>query len=228
MFAQKSGFDGIELAINQNFDTQNPAYLKTLEKRYKMPIKAFSIGRKQEENLFEIFQSVVKEFPETTINLYSSEILSFKYKNWLEKIVPRLAKKYHLQFNRKNAPFKLVMGILPSRSENSLYALREAGKVCLDLSALWSSREEIMRTIDFLGEKLRHVYLSNVYHNISYFPPQQGVLPLESFLTKLQQNKFPGSFTIKISPKNLREGDDTKVESILTDAQEFWAKYFKS
>jgi sugar phosphate isomerase/epimerase len=225
--AKKAGFDGLEIAIGENLDTQNVKYLKKLEKRHKIRIKAFTLTSKKEEDFIKIFQNVVKKFPETSINLNSAEVLSFKYKNWITKIAPALAKKYNLEFNRKNSVFKTFFGIFPSRSENSLYSLRDAGKVCLDLSALWASKEEIMRSLQFLGKDLQHIYLSNVNKSTLYYPPQTGILPIESFLTRLKQNNFEGDFTIKITPKLCREGQDEKVIEILVESRKFFEKYFK-
>jgi len=225
-FAKKSGYDGVEIVVNSNFDTQNPDYLKILEKRYEIPIRAFALSQKNEENFTKPLEKLVHAFPGSTLNLNSAQTLSFKYRNWLKKEIPRLAQKFHLQICRKNAPFKLLMGIVPSRGENSLLALREKGSVCLDLSALWISREEIMRTIPFFGDSLKHVYLSNVSKGRPYTFPDSGVLPIESFLTRLGQRQFSGDFTMKISPKHLPGGDDEKIVQLLTQSREFFEKYF--
>jgi sugar phosphate isomerase/epimerase len=225
-FAQKVGFDGVEIGINENFDSQNPTYLKTLEKRYSIPVKAFSLPHKREEYFIEAFENTVKEFPKTHLNLASPQSFSFKYKRWIENIVPKFCKKYDLKLNRRNAPFQLFLGMIPERSENSLFSLREKGSVCLDLSALWASKQEIMRSIGFLNDKMQFVYLSNVNRNTPYAPLPTGILPLESFLTKLAQNRYQGHFSLKINPKELHEGDDKKVLKILTESKEFFDTYF--
>ena len=226
-FTKKAGYDGVEIVVCDNYDTQNPKYLKDLEKRFKLPIRSFSLPKKNEEKYIEAFQEVVKEFRDVDINLSSPEILSFKYKKWIAKVVPRLSREYGLLFQRKNSPFRLFLGILPSRTENSLFSLREAGNVCLDVSALWESKEEIMRTISFLGKHLRHIYLSNVFKNVPYSLPQNGVLPLESFLTRLAQNKYAGDFTMRISPKRLSSDNEEKLIEELVGARKFFEKYFK-
>lgn len=225
-FAQKVGFDGVEISVNENFDTQNAEYLKKLEKRYNMPIRAFSLPHKKEENFIEAFENVVKEFPKAHLNLASPQSFSFKYKRWIENMVPKLCKKYDLKLNRRNAPFQLIFGMIPERTENSLFSLREKGSVCLDLSALWASKQEIMRSIGFLNEKMRFVYLSNVNRNVPYAPLPVGVLPLESFLTKLAQNRYQGHFSLKINPRELHEGDDEKVIEVLKESKEFFDEYY--
>ncbi|MCK5461204.1 sugar phosphate isomerase/epimerase [Candidatus Gracilibacteria bacterium] len=225
-FTKSAGYDGIEIGVSLNFDTQNPKYLKKLSDRYDLPIKAFSLSEKHEESLTQAFQKTVREFPETIITLNPPQVLSFEYKKWLNKIVPKLAQKYDLIFCRKNVPSKSVMGFLPARSDNSIYVLKEKGYVALDLTALASSNEDIMHSIRVLGNHLKHVYLSNVARNELYSLPQSGILPIESFLTKLAQKKYRGTFSVKVSPKQLLEGEEDKVVEKMIEVRKFYEKYF--
>lgn len=226
-FAKKAEFDGVEITVNQNYDTQDPVYLKKLSEEYNMPIRAFSLPLKNPDKYLKSFQDVVKHFPDTYLNLESPELFSYKYKHWVKNILPKLCKKYDLHFNRQNSEFKLLLGIIPTRVENSLYALKEAGHVSLDLSALWSSKEDVMRAIKFLGNRLRHVYLSNVHNGKGYAPLQKGMLPVESFLSKLAKNKYQYDFTLKIAPNQLKEGDEEAMMEILEDSLKVYKKYFK-
>ncbi len=226
-FAKKAGFDGVEIAITDNFDTQNVEYLKRLEGRYGVPIKSFSMPQNLEEKVFEAFQKTVKEFPNTILNLSMPQSFAFRYKKWMENVVPKLAAKYDLKVNYRNVIFQMSFGIIPDRIGNSLYTLRETGRICLDLSALWSSKQEIMRTIDFLGESLKSVYLSNVHKSVPYSRLETGVLPIESFLTKLSKQQFQGHFILKLSPKSLHEGEDENLLQALKESKEFFEKYFE-
>ncbi len=225
-FAKKANFDGIEVAVSDNLDTQNPEYLKRLSERTGMPIKAFSLDPKGENDRKEAFQHTVREFPGSTINLSPPKTLAFEYKKWLTELVPRLAQKYDLTLCRKNVPAKNMLGVIPERSDNSVYALKQAGDVCLDVTALAISNEEIMRTVSFLGDHLKHIYLSNVTKGIPYSLPQVGILPIESFLTKLAQIRYKKDFTLKVHPKVLSEGDDEKMLTKLIETREFYEKYF--
>lgn len=225
-FAKKTGFDGLEIQVNDDFDSQNPIYLKLLEKRHDIRIKAFCLPTKASKEVLKGFQDTVKEFPNSTLNLVPSQSFSFTYKKWLEIIAPKLAQKYDLHINFRNLPLNLILGMIPSNSENSLHALREQGTVCLDVSAVWSSKQDLMRTIPFLGDRLKCVYLSNVYRNVPYGVLDNGVLPLESFLTKLKQRNYNGDFVLRLSPKALHEGDDDRLCDVLTDSKSFIDQYF--
>lgn len=226
-FAKEAQYNGIEVTVTADrIDTQNPTYLKELESRFELPIRAFSLDPKSEEKITEAFQHTVREFSESTMILNPPKMLSFSYKRWMNDIAIRLAQKYNLTLCRRNTPNKNLLGILPERSEGTLMTLKEAGNVCLDLTALAVSNEEIMHTIGFLGGSLRHVFLSNVRRGMPYALPQNGVLPVESFLTKLAQINYKGDFTLKVDPAQLQEGDDEKVQQHLIDCRKFYEKYF--
>lgn len=225
-FASELGFDGVEIMVCDDYDTQNPAYLKELQERYKIKIQAFSLPNRNAEAYIDAFEKVVAEFAGTMVNLASSEILSFNYKRWMEVSVPRFVKRHRLQLNRRNTPFRTIFGIFPSRTESSLHDLRKAGDVSLDLSALWKSNQEIMQAGGFLSEKMQHVYLSNVHHGVMYSPVSLGILPVESFLTKLARENYRGDFTFKFNPETIHAGDDERMIKSLKESKEFFEKYF--
>ena len=227
-FAQELGFEGVEIVVNQNFDTQNPGYLRVLEKRSGVKIKIFSLPSNDPLPYISAFEKIVAEFSGSTINMASPEMFSFGYKNWIENGLPRLVKRHRLIFNRRNMPFKTFLGVIPTRSEGSLYTLREKGDVSLDLPALWQSNEDIMRAASFLAEKMQHVYLGNVHHGKMYTPLPQGILPIESFLNKLARENYLGDFTLKFNPQSVHEGHDDKMLEVINESKQFFEKYFTS
>jgi len=226
-FAKELGVDGVEILINSNFDTQDPEYLKELEERFKMPIKAFTLPSKGADKFINSFERVVSHFEGATVNLASPEVLSFSYKKWMENSIPQLCKRFRLNLNRITMPTETIMGIIPARNEASLHMLRQKGNVAADLSALWKSNEDVMRVPDFLRDKMKLVYLSNVRNGSMYSSLPIGILPVESFLTKLARDDYRGDFILKISPRNLHEGDIEKMMDIVKESKEFFEKYFK-
>ncbi len=228
LFAKNLGVDGVEIVVNDDLDTQDPNYLKELEKKYKVPIKCFALPKRGADKFINAFEKVVAHFPGSTVNLVSPEVLSFAYKNWMTNTIPKICKRFRLNLNRITMPPDVFLGIFPTRTESSLHMLREKGNVCVDLSALWKSTEDIMRIPDFLKEKMRMIYLSNVQNNKVYSPLPIGILPVESFLTKLARDNFRGDFILKISPKNLHEGNWDKMMEIMQESKQFFEKYFRS
>lgn len=227
-FAKDLGFQAVEIQISSNFDTQNPKYLHELEERFGIKIAIISLPSTGAGDLVDAFERVVNEFPSVMVNVYSPEVFSSQYKNWMEKSLPQLCQRYRLQMNRVTAPFKTVLGIMPTRTEGSMHALREAGDVSVDLIALWKSNEDIMRVPGFLREKLRHIYLSNAQGGQGYTPLPHGVLPVESFLTKLARESYRGDFTLKIAPQHMHEGSDERMLEVIKESKEFFEKYFQA
>jgi len=225
--AREAGFTGVTVAINNCYDTQTPAYLRKLENRYKLKIRAFSIAAEQEEMLTKAYQTTVREFPGSHLILSPPKTFGGIYKKWLDEIVPRLAHKYDLVVCRRNVPPQNLAGIIPQRQKSSLGALKEEGDICLDTSAVAIASQEIMRAIPFLGKQLRHVYLSNFYQEIPYSIPDRGILPLENFLGKLKEVKWKGYITLRVDPQQLVEGDDEKILDGMKRSIAFYKTYFK-
>jgi sugar phosphate isomerase/epimerase len=226
-FAKKAGFDGLEIGVNHNLDTQDPDYLKTLQARYDFPIRAFSLSERL-EGQHENFQKVVRAFPGTTINVPPAATFDNNYKHWLEQVMPRLAKKYKLIACQRNVPEKTIFGFLPARRGSSLESLRSKGWVCLDLAALSQSNEAIIQSIGILGSRLKHVYLGNVSRGELYTLPQRGILPVESFLTKLATRDFSGDFTLRVQSFFLSEKEPELMLEKLKETREFFQKYYRS
>lgn len=227
-FAKELGFGGVEIQVSSNFDTQNPKYLHELEERFGVKVVIISLPSSGAENFIEPFERLVAEFPGVKVNLYSPEVFSSTYKSWIEKSLPQLSQRYRLPVCRVTAPFKTMLGILPSRTEGSLHALREAGDVSADLVSLWKSNEDVMRVPGFLRERMKHIYLANAQGGQGYVPLPHGVLPVESLLTKLARDNFGGDFTLKISPEHMHEGNDARMLEVLRDSKEFFDKYFRA
>ncbi len=224
--AKEAGFDGIEIGINQNVDTHNPAYLKKLEARYGLPIKAFSLLEAKDEALIKVYQGTVREFENCTLNLHNASAFAFKYQRWLKEIAPKLAKKYQHRLCFRNLPHESILGVIPKRRSNNLDALKNQGLVCLDLTALALSNNDIMQAITILKGKMKHVYLSNVYRRAPYSLPDRGVLPVESFLTKLAKLGYSSNFTVKVGGRTLQEGNEEMTIEKMKETVKFFNTYF--
>lgn len=227
-FAKDLGFQAVEIQISSNFDTQNPVYLKSLEERFGIKISIISLPSSGADAFINAFEQVVAEFPGVMVNVYSPEVFSARYKTWMQKSLPQLCQRYRLRMNRITAPFKTVFGVMPTRTEGSMHTLREAGDVSVDLIALWKSNEDVMRVSGFLREKMKHIYISNAQGGQGYTPLPHGVLPVESFLTKLAREDYRGDFTLKIAPQHMHEGNDARMMEIIKESKEFFEKYFRA
>jgi sugar phosphate isomerase/epimerase len=108
----------------------------------------------------------------------------------------------------------------------SMLDLKKFKHACLDTSRVAQRREDLIRTYKSLQKFLVHVHISNVRTGKYYAPMEKGILPIESFLTKLKQDGFPGTVSLKLNGKFLTVGEDDKVMKALEEEKLFYDTYF--
>jgi sugar phosphate isomerase/epimerase len=222
-----AGYDGIDLNIDpKNFDTQNLEYLKSLVEENQFPILALSTPITSSAKKIEQAVEMAKALDVKIVIVQAPKIFDFKYIQWLKNEIPKIRQRESISIALENAPSQTILGIIPEHAMNNLVDLKNFKHVCLDTTRIASKKEDLIRVYKTLKKYLVHVHLSNVKSGVPYSPPQHGVLPIESFLTKLKQDGFPGTISIKVNPKFLNVGDDKKVLKTLAEFKEFYDTYF--
>jgi len=154
------------------------------------------------------------------------KLLKVKFVNWLKKEVPKLRKKENISIALENAPAGTFLGFLPEHAMSGLVELKKFKHACIDTSRAAQKKEDLIRLYKILKQYIVEIHISNIYRNKPYYPPYKGVLPLESLLTKLKQNNFPGIISVKVAPKYMNAGDDELVLDELTKCRDFYLEYF--
>jgi len=228
-FAKAAGYDGIEIGVEKsNYDTQNAEYIKKLSEEYSLPILALHSptngSAKSVEHVVEM--AVYLNCPVVVIT--PPKLLDFAFANWLKKEVPHLRKKKHVQIALVNAPGKTLLGFLPDRTMNSLSDLKKFGMAALDCSSTTSKKwGNLMSVYEHLKKLVVHVHLSNIKNHKEYALPNEGILPLESFLRKLKTSDYKGAISIRVRPSELAAGEDEQVVEKLKKAKEFVDEFYK-
>lgn len=227
-FAKDAGYDGIDLYIDsENYDTYNAAYIKSLSNEYKLPVLSIQLPDVSPDKL-EKTLDIAKTVKCKVIIVQPPKILNFGKTSWLKKEVPKIRAKHNISIALENAPADLILGVIPKHAMNNLVELKKFKHACIDTTRIASKRQDLMRVYKSLQKYLVHIHLSNVKGSKKYYLPDDGLLPLESFLTKLKQDKFPGTISMKVNPKYLHAGDDEKVLKHLKEMKEYYQKYFKN
>jgi sugar phosphate isomerase/epimerase len=225
-FAKEAGYDGIDLAMSdKNFDSQNAEYVQSLSIKYGLPILAVQLADatpKRLENAVELAKIVKTK----VVIIQPPRILNFKQAAWLKKEVPKIRTKENISIALENAPDDLILGIIPKHAMNNLIEMKKFKHAAIDTTRIAIKRQDLIRVYKSLQKFLVHIHLSNVKGSKKYYLPEDGILPLESFLTKLSQDKFPGTISIKVNPKFLSAGDDEKLMKHLKETKEFYEKFF--
>jgi len=226
-FAQKADYDGIEIGVDKNnYDSQNAEYIKKLSDKYNLPVAALHApvngSQKSVEHVIEM--AVYLKCPVVVVT--PPKLLDFKFTNWLKKEISSVRKKKKIQVALVNAPGETFLGFLPARAMNNITDLKKFGMVVLDCSSTVSKKWDLIRIYEHLKKLIVHVHLSNVRRHKEYSLPNEGILPLESFLKKLKSHSYKGAVSIRVRPAELSAGDDEKVIKKLKKAKEFVDEYY--
>jgi len=226
-FIKNAGFDGVDLNIDiRNFDTLNTEYIKSLITQYQLPVLAISTPPTSSAKKIQEAVDMAKALGTRIIVIQPPKIFDFQYTTWLKNEIPKIRQRENISIALENAPSETFLGIIPEHSMNNVIDLKKFKHVCLDTTRVATKKEDLIRIYKTLKPFLVHVHLSNVKNGTPYALPQTGILPIESFMTKLKQDGYPGTISIKANPKFINVGDDKKVLKALGELKEFHTTYF--
>jgi sugar phosphate isomerase/epimerase len=249
--AAAAGFDGLELMVDQHWDTRQPAYLQLLIERYALPILAIHTP----------FMDL-PGWPAGQAGLIRASVQ-------LAEIIGASVVVHHLPWRMSYAfvragrrAFPLPLPFVSSEKQYRQWLLSGAYpalqaqttvKLCIENMpkvprfgrlwdfALWNSPEEIARfpriTLDTThvgtwGEepadvyprfagRVHHVHLSN-YNGREHRHPEDGHLQLERFLKLLAAEGYQGMVAIELHPEAVEAGAaDERVVARLASCVDF-------
>ncbi len=227
--AKESNYDGIDLSVDFGlFDTWNKEYIKELIDTYQMPVHAISAPKQVSPKKIKEIVEIAKHIGSKVLILQPPKIHEFKIISWLKKEIPKLREKEFISIALENAPSGTFLGIFPEHAMSNTQDLKKFKHVCLDTARIGENKKDLIRAYGAFKKFLVHIHLSNLHKGKKYAPPSEGILPLESFLTKLKQDKYPGAISIKIIPKYVHAGDDEEVIDKLKKAKKYYDKYYSN
>ncbi|PIQ77422.1 hypothetical protein COV82_04625 [Candidatus Peregrinibacteria bacterium CG11_big_fil_rev_8_21_14_0_20_46_8] len=226
-FVKEAGYDGLDLVLNpKDYDSINVAYIKELSDAYKLPVTALQTPGNASQKQILAAVEMAKELGSKIIVVQAPKIFNFKYTKWLTAEVPKIRQKEQISIALENAPAKALLGIIPEHALNNLNELRKFKHAALDTTRVAEKKDDLIRVYKGLAKFLVHVHVSNVKRGKGYQLPDEGILPLESFFTKLKQDGYKGAISFKIAPKYIQAGDDEKVIKHLKECKDFYEEYF--
>ena len=226
---KEAGYDAIDLAVDfGQFDTYNSEYLNELIKENDIPIHSISAPKQISTKKIKELVDMAKEVGAKVLILQPPKILDFKLASWLKKEVPKLREEHFLSISLENAPAGTFLGFIPEHALSNTQDLKNFKHISLDTARIAERRKDLIRAYTSFKKFLVNIHISNFYHGQKYAPLQEGILPLESFLSKLKQDKYPGAISVKILPKYLNVGEEDKVIEELIRAKKYIDKYYTS
>ena len=224
---KKAGYDGIDISVNfSQFDTHNADYLKKLSREYDLPIHAVSAPSKIKSKKIKQLVKLAKDINAKIVVLQPPKILDFRLAGWLKKEIPKLREKEFLSIALENASAKTFLGFIPVNAMANTEDLKKFKHISLDTARIGEKKKDLMRAYSVFKKYLVHIHFSNIYRGKKYSLPKEGIMPLESFLTKIKEDRYPGAISIKILPKHLHAGEDEKVVDELKAVKKYYDKYY--
>ncbi|MBT6068776.1 sugar phosphate isomerase/epimerase [Candidatus Peregrinibacteria bacterium] len=225
-FAKDAGFDGIDLQIEpKDFDTQNAEYLKELEQEYGLQVISIQTPKNANKKKILEYVELTKIVGAKILILQAPKVFNIKFTTWLKTEVPKIRKKESISIALENAPATTLFGFIPEHAMNNLAELKKFKHACLDTSRTADRKEDLIVTLKKLMKYLVHVHISNVKKGRGGHLPNDGILPMESFLTKLSEEDYKGAISIKVKPKYLKIGQDEELAKQLQDSIAYCKKY---
>ena len=226
-FIKEAGYDGADLYIDpRDFDTQDGEYVKELITQYNLPVLSIQTSQNATANDVVAALDMAKKIGTKVVIVQPPKMFNFKYIKWLTNEVPKIRQREEISIALENASAETFLGIIPEHALNNLNELKKFKHAAIDTTRVAQKKDDLIRVFNILRKYLVHVHVSNVKKGKGYALPDEGILPLESFLSKLKQDGYRGTISFKINPKSMHAGEDEKVKKSLEDCKKFYEKYY--
>ena len=224
----RTGFDGIELMVTNDPDTQDASRVRALSEDHALPVLAIhapfllmsrrALGR---DPVGKIDRSI-----ELALGVGAPLVVvhppyrwQSAYRRWLIDALPNVAAERGVRVAVENMFPLRVRGRSVARfhAYRSLEDLDAFPDVTLDTSHLAVSGLDPVEAVARLGDRLAHVHLSNNAGKgwDSHLPLDQGILDLGRFLEALAARGFRGAISLEIDLRDHLD-DDQALRGILS------------
>lgn len=224
-FAKDAGFEGVEIVMNEIFDTRDADYINKLQEHFAMPVVAMTLLSITSSKKVKVAIDVAQAIKAPTVILRSPLFTDFKLAQWFKNELPKLQKKTNIQLAVENTPAGKGF-FLPQFALRNIEELRRFEYLCLDTSHLVTQKLSLLRVYKLIHKRLVHVHISNFNAGKEHQFLDEGEVPLESFLTHLKRDGFDKPISLKVTPEVLGGNDASEVAKRLKKARDFYEEYY--
>jgi len=206
-----AGFDGVEVMVTRDPDTQQPRRLRALAEDHELEIRAihapFLLMTRRvwgTDPVGKIYRSIelAQDLGAPLVVVHPPFRWQTGYRRWLAEQLPGLAERTGVIVAVENM-FPLRV---PGRRAISFHAgqtldeIERFPHVVLDTSHAAVAGLDPSQVRDLLGDRLVHIHLSDNAGRgwDSHLPLGQGVLAVDEFLQHLATEGFSGSITLEL------------------------------
>lgn len=243
-FAARAGFDGIELMVDDRWDTRQADYLLALIDRYQLPVLAVHSPFRNLPGWPPDQPALIAESVKLAESVGASVVVHhlpncrvFGYLRagrvqWQWPLGPRPADQRYRQWLlndyaqlQASTEMKLCIENMPTRKwfgrRLNLHEWNQANEILrfphitLDTTHLGTWGINPSTTYATWNEQVGHIHLSN-YNGREHRRPEHGELDLERFIQTLVAHKYNGSVSLELHPDALGAGkEDAHVIALM-------------
>ena len=229
-WADEAGYDGVEIMMDDRWDTHQKEYLNLLQERHGIPILALHLPLHRGAWNLEPGKTLIRVASlarrvEASVVVAHPPPPGRALEKWKNGPL-REARDQGVSVAVENMPRNEARGIFTIRKSRSCHLpehLLGLGDVTLDTSHVGASKVDLMRAYAMLAGQLRHVHLSDsdLTGGDQHRLPGKGRLPLRPFLAALANSDYPGVVSLELKPWPLGAPSPRTVLERMRDALEF-------
>jgi sugar phosphate isomerase/epimerase len=229
-WAAESGFDGVEVMMDERWDTHQRAYLDHLREKHDLPILALHPPLRRgawnlapEETL--VRSARLARSAGIPVVVAHPPPPGRPLERWAASPL-REAREEGVSVAVENMPRGEPRRVFSIGRYRSCYLpehLLGLGDVTLDTSHVGASKVDLMHAYSTLAGQLRHVHLSDsdLTGGDQHRLPGKGRLPLRPFLSTLANSDYSGVVTLELKPWPLGAPDPETIMERMRGALEF-------
>ena len=250
-----AGFDGLEIMVDDRWDTRDPAYLAEVSRGAAIPILSLhapfrpgiegwagdEVDRltRTVDLARQVGARTVVAHPPVRyrwlalryppfINLSAVTPLPrrTRYRRWLLTELEALRAGTGVTVAVENMPgHRLGPGLIDLFDLNEIGDLARFPALTFDTAHIATWGVDLEKAYQAVADRVVHVHLSN-YNGRQHRLPHDGRLDLGDFLALLRRRGFAGVIVVELEPDSMGAGDDVRVHERLVQAVTFCREHF--
>jgi sugar phosphate isomerase/epimerase len=248
-FAARAGYDGVELMVDERWDTRQIAYLQTLIDRHGLPIVAVHSPFRNlpgwppdQPRLIEKSVKLAEAVGAAVVIHHLPNCREFafvrvggwqlqwpiparpadqRYRQWLVNGYADLQQRTAVKLCIENMPARKWWGRKLNRHYwNTLETMKHFPALTLDTTHLATWGLDPVAAYTTWGARVGHIHLSN-YNGREHRRPEHGALDLERFVATLVTANYAGAVSLELHPDALGAGkEDDHVVALMRGSLE--------
>ncbi|HEX3244997.1 MAG TPA: sugar phosphate isomerase/epimerase family protein [Chloroflexota bacterium] len=217
--AARSGFDAVEVIVDERWDTRQSAYLERLMNSTGIEVTSlhspFSALRDSGGYRACILETMAlaDRIGATTVVVHP-ESQGKGYGTWLRQHWDELHAGRRAVLAVENMPYRIVK-TQPRHRTHRPEQLLKFERATFDTAHFGLASIDIMDALEIVRPRLHHIHLSDQKKKKEHLCLGDGVLPIVPFVQRLQAIDFQGIVVLELSPEGLPvENEDQTVERL--------------